>query len=115
MHTNKDNKISTQRNITPNYLKYKRTSHPTQANHPPNQADQKSKVSTTRIQLKGVAPKPVDVVSMSIKKEFYISAKSVLAALTRKYFSTQSQRWFARTQQKTQRRSLSYIPKEHSQ
>jgi len=114
MHTNKDNKISTQRNITPNYLKYKRTSHPIQANHPPNLADQKTKVLTIRIQLKGAAPKQVDAVLMSIKKEFYISAKSVLSALTRKYFSTQSQREFNRTQQKTQRRTLSYIQTEHS-
>jgi len=90
MHTNKDNKISTQRNITPNYLKYKRTFHPIQANHPPNLADQKTKVLTIRIQLKGAAPKQVDAVSMSMKKEFYISAKSVLSALIRKYLSAQS-------------------------
>jgi hypothetical protein len=97
MHTNKDNKISTQRNITPNFLKYKRKSQFIQANHLPNLDVKKIKALNIIIQLKEVALKRVDAVLMYIKKEFYISAKSVSLALSRKYFRNQSQRKFSIT------------------
>lgn len=90
MNTNKESKPNNQRNITPNFLKYKSKSPTTQKSLPSNQAVQKKKASTLKFQLNAVAPKPVDAALTSIRKESFISAKSVLPSSRRKYIGPQS-------------------------
>lgn len=90
MNTNKETKPNNQRNVTPNFLKYKSKQPTTQESLPPNQAVQKRKASNLKIQLNAVAPKPVDAASTSTRKESFISAKSVIPFPRRKYIGPQS-------------------------
>jgi hypothetical protein len=56
MQTGKEGKVTHQRNITPNFLRFKRINPPIQANPPPAPAEE-TRTPSTNIQLKGAAPK----------------------------------------------------------
>ena len=74
-------KTQAQRNITPNFLRFKRISIFIQAS--PSPGNKKMKVLTV-MALKGVTQNPTaDVRSKSLRKEFCISALSVLFGLLR--------------------------------
>lgn len=72
MNTNRNTKVGHQRNITPNFLRFKRTSTDTQANQLLN--PKKKNRSIIHIMLNVATLKLANAASMSMKKEFCISA-----------------------------------------
>ena len=102
-------KNQAQRNITPNFLRFKRTTHLTQASPSPENQKIKDSIATAP---KEATPNPTaDAPSKSPKKESSTSAPSVPPLSIRKKSRNQSQGKYSRSSQKTQRRTLSNLPK----
>jgi hypothetical protein len=69
MNNTKDNKVTHQRNITPNFLKFKSTHFPIQENQPPKTPRDKMKELKLSIQLKEAHQRQVAPALTSTKKE----------------------------------------------
>lgn len=89
MNTNRNTKVGHQRNITPNFLRFKRTPSPTQANPPPNQKKKNQSIIPTM--PNAATPKPADAASTFTKKECCTSASLVKALLSRKHAQYKTQ------------------------
>ena len=76
-----NSKPSSQRNVTPNFLKYRRKPTTMQANPRASPTVWKTKGWNPNTQLIVVLPKQVVAVLMSIRREFFISAKLVFVGL----------------------------------
>lgn len=83
MNTNRNTKVGHQRNITPNFLRFKRKYKQTQENLPPNPKNRSPSIILKMLSV--VTPKRADAASTSIKKEYCTSASSVATLISRKY------------------------------
>jgi hypothetical protein len=72
MNSTKDNKPNHQRNITPNFLRFKSTHFLIKKSQAPRIPKGKKKEHKLSIQLKGAHPKQAEAASMFIKSEFWI-------------------------------------------
>jgi hypothetical protein len=72
MNSTKDNKPNHQRNITPNFLRFKSTHLLIKKSQAPRILKGRKKQHKPSIQLKEAHPKQVEAASMFIKREFWI-------------------------------------------